>query len=431
MALNFGIVEKFVSDYKEIMQDKTLLRHDRYRILQELKEHLLTGLKDYEAFESELNNLVMDRVENTRSYEELRECHERAATGVENFFLEEDTITDVHDLFRIIRDAITIKVLYLVEEEMVSDGLGTPPVDYIWVGLGSEGRDEQTLVTDQDNLIVFESPDKKTIPDSLKKIASKEGIDISSSEEVVSFYFKKFAEKAVERLDQVGFEKCKGNVMPTNSKWFGSISAWKKKIGATVTNDYSEFELLDIIILTDARLIKGKKILFDELMRYFFSFLSENKHIMKEFIKTAVIMPTALTFFGNFKTEKEGEFKDRFNIKLTGWSPLILSVRMLALSNNIYETNTLKRIKILKDMGIIKKEMYNELVDAYLTFVRFRIINQINIRHDAGGESLSNPNYISPDMLGPEEKEKIRKAMKTVETLQKYIQELLLFGQPM
>ncbi|MCX8110237.1 MAG: DUF294 nucleotidyltransferase-like domain-containing protein [Syntrophorhabdaceae bacterium] len=430
MALNFGIVEKFVSDYKEIMQDKTLLRHDRYRILQELKEHLLTGLRDYEAFESELNNLVMDRVENTKSYEELRECHERAAIGVENFFLEEDTITDVHDLFRIIRDAITIKVLGLVEEEMVSDGLGIPPVNYIWVGLGSEGRDEQTLVTDQDNLIVFEDPGRSSIPEGLKKIASKQGIDTGSPEEIVSFYFRKFAEKAVERLDQVGFEKCKGNVMPTNPKWFGSISAWKKKIGATVTNDYSEFELLDIIILTDARLIKGKKILFDELMRYFFSFLTENKHIMKEFVRTAVIMPTALTFFGNFKTEKEGEFKDRFNIKLTGWSPLILSVRMLALSNNIYETNTLKRIKILKDMGIIKKEMYNELVEAYLTFVRFRIINQINIRHDQGGEKLSNPNYISPDMLGTEEKERIRKAMKTVETLQKYIQELLLFGQP-
>ncbi len=221
------------------------------------------------------------------------------------------------------------------------------------------------------------------------------------------------------------------NNILSNAKWFGSISTWKKKIGATVTNDYREFELLDIIILTDARLIKGKRILFDDLMRYFFSFLTENRHIMKEFVRTAVIMPTALTFFGNFKTEKEGEFKDKFNIKLTGWSPLILSVRMLALSNNIYETNTLKRIKILRDMGVIKKEMYNELVEAYLTFVRFRIINQINIRHDTSGESLSNPNYISPDMLGLEEKERIRKAMKTVETLQKYIQELLLFGQPM
>lgn len=430
MPLNFGIVEKFVSDYKEIMQDKTMLRHERYRILQELKEYLLTGLRDYEAFESELNTLVMERVENATSYEELRECHERAETGVENFFLEEDTITDVHDLFRIIRDAITIKVLSLVEKEMVSEGLGHPPVEYVWVGLGSEGRDEQTIVTDQDNLIVFDNADKKPIPDTLKKIAQQEGIDHRESEGLVTYYFKRFAEKAVERLDQVGFEKCKGNVMPVNPKWFGSISSWKKKIAATVANDFSEFELLDIIILTDARLIKGKRMLFDDLMRYFFKFLTENKHIMKEFIKTAVIMPTALTFFGNFKTEKEGEFKDKFNIKLTGWSPLILSVRMLALANGIYETNTLRRIKILKDTGVLKKELFNELIDAYLTFVRFRIINQINLRHDTDGKRPSNPNYISPDMLGMEEKEKIRKAMKTVETLQKYIQELLLFGQP-
>ncbi|MBP8626754.1 MAG: hypothetical protein KBI10_08715 [Syntrophorhabdales bacterium] len=430
MPLNFGIVEKFVSDYREIMQDRTMLRHERYRILQRLEEHLLTELKDYEAFESELNTLVMERVKNSSSYEELRECHKRAEIGVENFFLEEDTITDVHDLFRIVRDAITIKVLSLVEEEMISEGLGSPPVDYVWVGLGSEGRDEQTLVTDQDNLIIFDDAGDKPIPDNIKKTASQKGTENIDPDAAVAYYFKIFAEKAVERLDQVGFEKCKGNVMPTNPKWFGSISSWKKKIATTVANNYSDFELLDIIILTDARLIKGKRILFDELMKYFFKFLMENKHIMKEFIKTAVIMPTALTFFGNFKTEKTGEFKDKFNIKLTGWSPLILSVRMLALSNGIYETNTLKRIKILKDMGVLKKELFNELIDAYLTFVRFRIINQINIKHNVGGEKLSNPNYISPGMLGPDEKEKIRKAMKTVETLQKYIQELLLFGEP-
>jgi signal-transduction protein with cAMP-binding, CBS, and nucleotidyltransferase domain len=430
MPLNFGIVEKFVSDYREIMQDRTMLRHERYRILQRLEEHLLTELKDYEAFESELNTLVMERVKNSSSYEELRECHKRAEIGVENFFLEEDTITDVHDLFRIVRDAITIKVLSLVEEEMISEGLGSPPVDYVWVGLGSEGRDEQTLVTDQDNLIIFDDAGDKPIPDNIKKTASQKGTENIDPDAAVAYYFKIFAEKAVERLDQVGFEKCKGNVMPTNPKWFGSISSWKKKIATTVANNYSDFELLDIIILTDARLIKGKRILFDELMKYFFKFLMENKHIMKEFIKTAVIMPTALTFFGNFKTEKTGEFKDKFNIKLTGWSPLILSVRMLALSNGIYETNTLKRIKILKDMGVLKKELFNELIDAYLTFVRFRIINQINIKHNVGGEKLSNPNYINPGMLGPDEKEKIRKAMKTVETLQKYIQELLLFGEP-
>ncbi|HOJ43853.1 MAG TPA: putative nucleotidyltransferase substrate binding domain-containing protein, partial [Syntrophorhabdaceae bacterium] len=308
------------------------------------------------------------------------------------------------------------------------EGFGSPPADYIWVGLGSEGRDEQTIMTDQDNLIVFDDRKNVNISETLRKKAAKSNIR-DSIEDIISYYFREFAALAVERLHEVGFEKCKGNVMPTNPKWFGSIFSWKKKINNTIANNYKGFELLDIIILTDARLLKGEKRLFDELMEHFFGFLSINKHIMREFTKTAVMMPTALTFFGNFKTEKEGEFKGKFNIKLTGWAPLILSVRMLALANNIYETNTVKRIKILKDAGVIRKDMYKDLVDAYLTFVKIRLINQINIRNSGNGKLVSNPNYIDPDTLSPEEKERIRRSMKTVEALQKYIQDLLLFGQ--
>ena len=428
MPLNLKFVENFVNDYKEIMQDMTLLRYDRYKILIKLKEHIDISLNEYEIFQSTIESITKNIEDPATSYEKLKEYHRRAEKSIEDFFLKEDNVVDVHDLFRITRDAITKKVLFLVEEELKKEGFGPPPVDYIWIGLGSEGRDEQTIMTDQDNLIVFEDGKNVNVSDELRKKAIKSDIK-DSTDDMVSYYFREFSSRAVERLHQVGFEKCKGNVMPTNPKWFGSISSWKKKINNTVTNDYKEFDLLDIIILTDARLLKGEKRLFDELMEHFFGFLSNNKHIMREFTKTAVMMPTALTFFGNFKTEKEGEFKGKFNIKLTGWAPLILSVRMLALANNIYETNTLNRIKILRDAGIIKKDMYKDLVDAYLTFVKIRLLNQISIRNSGNGESIINTNYIDPNMLSPDEKEKVRRSMRTVEALQKYIQDLLLFGQ--
>lgn len=428
MPLNLKFVENFVNDHKEIMQDFTLLRHGRYNVLLKLKEHIDISLKEYETFQSTIESITKDIENATTSYERLKEYHILAEKSIEDFFLREDNVVDVHDLFRITRDAITRRVLILVEEELKKEGFGPPPSDYVWIGLGSEGRDEQTIMTDQDNLLVFDDKKNINVSEALRKKAIKSDIK-NSTEDILSYYFREFSTRAVERLNQVGFEKCKGNVMPTNPKWFGSISEWKRKINNTVKDDYKEFEFLDIIILTDARLLKGEKRLFDELMKYFFDFLSHNKHIMKEFIKTAVIMPTALTFFGNFKTEKEGEFKGKLNIKLTGWAPLILSVRMLALASNIYETNTIKRIKILKDEGIIRKDMHNDLIDAYLTFVRIRLLNQIKIKQEGNREAISNNNYIDPDMFGSEEKEKIRKAMKTVEALQKFMQELLLFGQ--
>jgi signal-transduction protein with cAMP-binding, CBS, and nucleotidyltransferase domain len=426
MPLNFSLIESFIAEHQEDMKNRAMLRQERYRILSELGDALQTVLKDYEVFETELHSLVIDIVNNTSSYETLNECHQRAVAGVENFFLEEDMIVDVHDLFRIIRDRIAVRVLELVENEMVEKGLGRPPVDYVWAGLGSEGRDEQTLVTDQDNMLIYEGQDDSLASDELKRLHSGTKTR-SSSGTLVDAYFEMFARLASDRLNDVGFDKCKGGVMPVNERWRGSEKDWKKRIEDRFMRDTGLLEPLDIIILTDARAVKGSKKLLDNFMGYFFSILTNNKSFMKEFIQSAVLMPSALTFFGGFKVEKEGANKDKFNIKVLGWSPLILSVRMLALSNGIYERNTLKRIAILRERNIIKKEVENALTDAYFTFVRYRIINQMNSRDEGGISS----NFLRPDMLGTDEQDRLRRAMKSVESFQKFIQETLLFGQAM
>lgn len=435
MPLNFSIIESFIEKHREDMKNTAMTRQERYRILSELGTTLQTVLKDYEVFETELNTLVIETIDNTSSYEELRECHERAVAGVINFFLEEDTIVDVHDLFRIIRDKIAIKVLELVENEMVLQGFGKPPVDYVWAGLGSEGRDEQTMVTDQDNMLVYlEREDdfaSRELKEQCAQLLTEKGSpahpDRMTPKQILDGYFEIFSQKTTDRLDEVGFDKCKGGVMPVNERWRGSDKDWRKRIEERITFDRGIFEPLDIIILTDARSVIGSKTILDSFMEYFFAMLTRNKHVMKDFIQSAVIMPSALTFFGGFKVEKEGENKDKFNIKVLGWSPLILSVRMLSLSNGIFATNTLKRIGILRERNIIKKEMESALMDAYFTFVRYRIINQINSREENGRAS----NFLKPDMLGPDEQERLRRAMKSVEAFQKFIQETLLFGQPL
>ncbi len=434
MPLNFSIIESFIEQHREDMKNTAMARQERYRVLSELGTTLQTVLKDYEIFETELNTLVIETIDNTSSFEELKECHERAVAGVTNFFLEEDTIVDVHDLFRIIRDRIAARVIGLVENEMALEGLGRPPVDYVWAGLGSEGRDEQTMVTDQDNMLIYLEREDDFASGKLKdrcaELQAAKGVAAEpggmTPKQLLDGYFEIFSQKAADRLDEVGFDKCKGGVMPVNERWRGSEKDWRKRIAERITFDRGIFEPLDVIILTDARRVIGNKAILDSFMEHFFSMLIENKHVMKEFVKSAVIMPSALTFFGGFKVEKEGENKDKFNIKVLGWSPLILSVRMLSLSNGIFDTNTLRRIGILRERGIIKKEMEASLADAYFTFVRYRIINQINSR-DEGGK---NSNFLRPDMLGPDEQERLRRAMKSVEAFQKYIQETLLFGQP-
>ncbi|HPH41195.1 MAG TPA: hypothetical protein PLL73_01950, partial [Syntrophorhabdaceae bacterium] len=63
MPLTYRIIEEFVTENRDIMMDKSLLRHDRYHILAGLRDRLQSSLKDYEEFESELTSLVMQRIE--------------------------------------------------------------------------------------------------------------------------------------------------------------------------------------------------------------------------------------------------------------------------------------------------------------------------------------------------------------------------------
>jgi signal-transduction protein with cAMP-binding, CBS, and nucleotidyltransferase domain len=434
MPLNFSTVENFVTDNKERMKDKALLRHERYGILSKLRDKLQTSLDDYVRFENELSSLVVDKIDNAKTYEELLVCHKRAVGGIEKYFFEEDTIVDVHDLFRIVRDGIAIRVLKLTEEEMEREGYGYPPVNFVWVGLGSEGRDEQTLMTDQDNMLLYGEEKGPFGTELLRKKCYEryrvsdgwDSIQKMTEKHVLDYYFEIFSTKIVERLHEVGFEKCKGGVMPSNQKWRGSIMDFQERLTQRIIYEQGIFESLDIIILTDARPIYGDKNLLSNFLRGFFKTLTDNKSVMKDFYQSAVLMPTALSFFGNFKTEKAGEHKDMINIKLLGWAPLILAVRMVAITNEIFETNTLKRIRLLRKNNVIRKEMETDLVDAYLIFVKFRL--QIQIDNKDG--SQVDMNYLYPANLSEDDQGKLRRAMRTVESFQKFIQERLLFGQP-
>ena len=435
MSLDFSVIESFLRENDEAMRNQAVLRHERHRILADLHSRVGALLEEYDAYEEEFVSLIRDGIEKTVEFSELRSLHERAMEDVERYFLREESVVDVHDLFRVIRDAIAIRVLELVRREMVQEGYGNPPAKYVWIGLGSEGRDEQTIVTDQDNMMIFgEELGEESFSEYLldqcgeycRTTGVEDGFDKVTSVHVVDYYFKVFSEKIVERLHEVGFEKCTGNVMPSNQKWRGSLKDWKERIEQRLTYERGIFEALDVVILTDARFISGDKGLLDGLLGGFFRYLTDNRHVMKDFVQAAVLMPTALSFFGRFKTEKTGDHKDMINIKLHGWAPLILAVRMLALSNGVFDANTLRRIRELRAMNVIKKDMENDLVDAYLIFVRFRIMNQMNNKKTESHMGLS---YLRPDALGAEEQEKLRKAMRAVEALQKYIQSVLLFGQ--
>jgi CBS domain-containing protein len=99
-------------------------------------------------------------------------------------------------------DKVVKKVITFAGEEC-----GPPPCAYAWLGLGSEGREEQTLFTDQDNAIIFDHRRSNGVAE----------------------YFKKFSDVVVNGLNQCGIPSCKGDVMATNPKFFGDLEDWKAR----------------------------------------------------------------------------------------------------------------------------------------------------------------------------------------------------------
>lgn len=429
MNLDLSTVEDFVSRHRKDMTDRMLTRHDRYRILSQLREHLDSSLVRHESFEDNLSAIVQ-AASAAESYNGLKELHRRAVAEIKNYFLEEQTVVDVHDMLRCFRDAATSRVLTLVESEMEDEGYGPIPVDYCWAGLGSEGRDEHTFVTEQDNLIVFSETENDFATDRLKtaclgnhrkpEAKTKNGV---GPKELVNYYFTLFSEKAAKRLDFIGFSRCSGGIMPVNEKWRRSLSNWEAQLEGTPDTSEGSLDLLDLITLADARPIKGSPHLLNEVIGKLIALLHDNGTIMKELVESAVLMPTALGFLGKFRLETAGENRGKFNIKLLGSSPLITNVRILALHKGVSETNTLKRIKILREMNSMTKELEEELTEAYVVFMKSRLLGQIPF------QSEGDLSYISPEMLDVNHSSKLRKAMRSVEGFQKYVNESLRLRQ--
>jgi signal-transduction protein with cAMP-binding, CBS, and nucleotidyltransferase domain len=263
--------------------------------------------------------------------------------------------------------------------------------------MGSDGRGEQTLITDQDHLIVY-----------------GDGGGIAADD-----YFRDFSELLVERLAAIGFKKCTGDIMPTNPTWRGSYSQWRKKLLAIVRYEYSDYakNLMDLIVLSDARYVAGDEELAKSLVNLIRGLEQDYFQVLWGMAKAATEMKLGLGFLKRIWTEGSGEHKGEFNLKLLAWAPLVMNVRILAINQGIPATNTVRRIELLQEEKSFSAHTAGGLKDAYLILTKHRILQQIKVIKGIQNDSY----YLNPYNLSTDEREKIRQALLRVEELQKMI----------
>jgi len=288
-----------------------------------------------------------------------------------------------------VSDAILQKIIGFAFDEM-----GPAPAKFVFMVLGSEGRKEQTLKTDQDNAILFEDVNAKSRKEVMK-------------------YFLKFGEKVCNWLDQAGYALCKGDVMAKNPKWCQPLATWKNYFSQWIHKAEPE-ALLQSSIFFDFRGAYGDMDLIDELRRHLFGSLEGWPGFFRHLTENALYFTPPIGFFRNFLVESKGEHRDTFNIK-AAMQPVVDYARIYALQHNIEETNTFERLNQLLTRKKISLQQHNELDTAYSYLMQQRFVTQVKT---AIAENLEPNNYVNPKQLSRIEQTMLKEIFKHIENFQ-------------
>lgn len=296
---------------------------------------------------------------------------------------------NVTGLLTTVSDTILQKIIGFALDEF-----GPPPVNFVFMILGSEGRKEQTLKTDQDNAIVFED-----VPSgSLKKVTQ---------------YFLKFSERVCNWLDEAGYALCKGGIMAKNANWCQPLSAWKSYFRRWIHTAEPE-ALLRASIFFDFRAGYGAEELIVDLRQYLFKELADWPGFFRHMAENAMYFTPPIGFFRNFVVESEGEHRDAFDIK-AAMQPIVDYARIYALNNQIDQTNTLERLNQLLVIKKISPAQHNELETAYSYMMQQRLARQVKAMVE---ENAAPNNYINPKKLSRIEQTMLKEIFKRVEKFQ-------------
>ncbi|MEO6549080.1 MAG: DUF294 nucleotidyltransferase-like domain-containing protein [Ferruginibacter sp.] len=296
----------------------------------------------------------------------------------------------VNQVITTVSDTIAIKVIEGVIKQM-----GPPPAKFAFMVLGSEGRKEQTLKTDQDNAIIYE--DKA-----------------NEHREEVREYFLAFATHVSDRLNTIGFSYCTGGFMAQNPKWTHSLSHWKRNYQSWMNESVPE-TVMQIATFFDCRFIYGEENIFKELE----TFLGEQmEHPMERLFhfmaKNALQYEPPLTpFFKNIRTFKVAE-KEVFDIK-RAMTPIVDLVRVYALQNRIFEPNTGERLKSLKDKQVFTAKDSTELLQSYYYLMGLRLKTQ---SQQIIQDHTPPDNYIMPEQLSKIDQLTLKEIFKTIGNFQ-------------
>jgi CBS domain-containing protein len=272
-----------------------------------------------------------------------------------------------------------------------------PGIPFTWLTFGSEGRQEQTLLTDQDNGILFVTPEGMTEDQVREKLLP-------------------FAETVNKELAECGFTLCKGNIMASNPKLCLSGDEWNEWFLRFIDASTPQ-NLVYSSIFLDMRSVFGDREPLEQLLGKVLTRIRKNALFQKMLAGNAITRKPPLTMFHNFRFAPDGDRKS-LDLKRQGLAPFVEAVRVFALANGIAEANTLERMNQLARRGVFDSKDANAWKEAYSLIQAIRMRSHQELLNK--GEPLSN--YINPDDLNPLDKRILRESFRQAQRLQQKLE---------
>jgi CBS domain-containing protein len=325
----------------------------------------------------------------TRS-RELKHVREKLTDLIQNSIDKNIPVSHISNIVAEVNIAITRRAIELAVEK-----IGTsPPARFVWVNLGSQGRKEQLLRTDQDNALIFEDVE----PENYYAVKN---------------YFLDLAERVNFTLHKVGYEFSPNNIIASNSIWCKSLTDWINQYNAWIKTP-AEKELELSTIFFDFDFIYGVPVIEDALLETILTGMYKNKKFFAYLAADTLRNPPPLGFFRQFLVESDGEHKDTFNIKNRAIEPLADAARVLALSHGLIEiTNTYHRFKKLAELEPQYAELYEECAEAFNILMKFMT--------EEGLINNSNGKYLDLNQLSKSDKLKLKNCFQPISDVQDII----------
>jgi CBS domain-containing protein len=350
----------------------------------------IVALSDIIRYESQNSLFVVSSIYRAQSVEDLVDLKQDVRASFQRMVNEGANSRMIGGAMAQIGSSFKQRLLELAEET-----LGAPPVPYCFLAMGSMAREEQLIVTDQDNALILDNRYDPVLHGE---------------------YFEKLAMFVCDGLAACGYAPCTGNIMATNPKWRQPFYVWENYFSDWIDNPTPE-SLLNSSIFFDLEGVYGETRWADMLNDLIRRKAMRASRFLACIARNALLRTPPLGFFKDFVMETDGRHTNSINMKRRGTAPLSDLIRVHALAVGSKARNSFERLNDIEEANILPPGRCLDLRDT------LELISMVRIRHQALDlEAEREPdNNVEPENLSELERQHLKDAFQILSNAQKYL----------